>query len=259
MSESAYVIRQGSVFWNGHVIDGVDLNSFVALNHQWAMDSSGVFSGNRRMRKVDRDSFEVLNEIFARDRNFVYYIMGIAKGVDAESFAVLDDGVFFESAGRLPCYRGYAKDKNGINFLDKMSGKPRTVRGADQESFARLKFEYARDCRRAYYYGWQIRGSDPGTFIVLNAGFTKDRKHVYYAGKIVDGADPATFEVVPAPKGHLHDVFGRDEHHVFHMNEILANADPSSFRVINHDYETDGTRHFKWGEPIGLLPADLEP
>lgn len=252
-----FSIKSDVVFWGDGKVKGANARSFEPFNAQWGRDDKAIYNGTSRIRGADHATFEVLNAIFARDANNVYYIMGIAKGIAPGDFEVLDQGVWSDETSGERVYHGYARNSDSVFFLDRMSGKPRVVRGADPVGFERLSYDYGRDRQRAYYYGLQIKGSVPADFRPLDSGYSMDSKRAYYAGEAINGADAATFEIVPAPRGHAYAAFARDSRNVYCIGKILPEANPASFRILDDDYESDGTHHYQWGDPIAELPPDL--
>ena len=218
--------RAGNVFWcrlfdaelnvyrGQYRVNGVDLDSFEPLNHNWSRDARRVYCQASRLM-ADRESFKILNAIYARDRRFIYYLGGKAKGIDRESFEVLDRGEV-PSTGRRPDgveHKGYARDRSSVYFHDMLCGKPRAIRHADPATFEVLDAadSISRDKNSVFWEERRTKGADPASLEVLGGGYYRDRVRVYYAERALPEADRDTFTVVDANHYLARDCFNKYE------------------------------------------------
>ena len=201
------------------------------LNHIWSKDHQYVYCNNSKVLKADLQTFKVLNAIFAKDAHHVFYIEGIAHGIDTSTFIPLDvgktektDSVYAKEFQRWR-YRGYGKDKDHIYFHDMMSGKPRTVKGADSDSFEVLDFDYAKDGNHVYYYGHRVKEANSSNFEIINAFFARDNRSVFYNGNVIPKIDPENFEVI-GDYDSKWSFWGKDNYYLVRRNELFAKLEP---------------------------------
>jgi len=208
------MLDDGRVFALRRRVEGVDIETFEALNTLWARDRSAVYLYEKRLPNADRDSFTVLNEIFAKDCASVYWLGGILTEADANTFQVLDSGKHVSLFGS-ESFEGYAKDRAGVFHYTLTIGKPRRLRGADLSTFVVVRPPYARDKVSWYYAGNRIKQADPESFRLLGGLYAKDERRVYFADHVLEQAEPKSFEVVDEQK-----LISRDSYHTFKRDRI---------------------------------------
>ncbi len=185
-----------SAYFNGLMLDDVDLNSFAVINtnsvyFSAAKDKNNVFVGNYKI-KADPDTFEYLDErnanIWMKDRNKVWTMLRgdpstlkEVKGADPNTFKLISTPMAPKNN------KHYALDKNHAYFRNKI------IKGSNPDTFKPLSTFISKDKNNAFAAENKITGVDIATFEVINSHYSKDENNVYFLTNIVDGADPKTF------------------------------------------------------------------
>lgn len=69
----AYVIGTANVIFNGIVMQGVNIPSFVVLDYGYARDARHVYYYGKKLKGADPYTFQILPNGYARDAHHVYY------------------------------------------------------------------------------------------------------------------------------------------------------------------------------------------
>lgn len=160
----AYATDKDNVFYEGKLVEGIDVASHKILDRFHHADESAVYF-RRKVLSEDPSGFKILNEAYSRDGESVYWrsrkisddaasfkafpskraaAFGkdsknaywgwkVISGADVETFVGLD--------------HNYAKDKNSVYFAVNTVNPPRVLKEADAETFALVKGEKGTDAR----------------------------------------------------------------------------------------------------------------
>ncbi|MHA4846035.1 DKNYY domain-containing protein [Flavitalea antarctica] len=307
---SGYKQKDGKTLYNGEEIAAENL---VVLNNVFAKDDSVAYYRGRVIEVADLNTFEAIDENYAKDLKRVYFCeqrregqtyfttkkatSNIVDGADPETFESIGGGyakdkshVFLEGepfeVKDIATFRGislyFSRDDSQVYF----HGKP--VTGSDGKTFEVINNHYAKDNRHVYYYGYPsdvkngiytipckldgfklleypystdgksvfyenslISKANAEHFERLTAGFSKDDKSVFFETKQIVGADPLTIKVLDQDAMNTQEFyFAKDRNSAYFKNFRLSQADPGSFKVLGLGYAVDSSKVYYMHNPV---------
>ncbi|MES0490184.1 MAG: DKNYY domain-containing protein [Leptospirales bacterium] len=286
---SGYSKDENGVYFLGYDLPGAHAESFYVLNRTlFARDKKAIYRGRKSFDGPDLESFIALNDDYAKDKNRVYYYYeweNDFKLADLQTFQVAENSNEYAFDKRNVYYHGlqiddadpdsfslftqstnFARDNTSVFY------RGRKIYYANTADFQILdaQSDYAKDSLRVFYGADVISGAHPNSFSVVKYNYGKDKHYIYCSGKKtdynimsfypfnffyakdsdgvyylytdcahpknemkIDKADPETFEII------LIDVdfsFAKDKKHVYVNNDLITGADPKSFSSDNFDY-----------------------
>lgn len=194
-----YIIKDGTVLWNGKPVPQADAATFQILGGAWARDAKRIYMQGGA-KKFDLASFEFLNAVYVKDAAAVHDWSGAIKGADPATFEALDPGVFFdENICPKAWARGYARDANAVYYHDQMFGKATPLKGADPKTFVSLCNDYGLDAKGVWWQKQKLPKADPATWVPLRRMWSRDRERFFYGSEEKTGIDAERFVVLNAP------------------------------------------------------------
>lgn len=137
-------------FYQGQVIDGADIKTFVALSDVYSKDVRHVWWRREPLLGADPETFKVVDEWWGRDSGDYFHRSSPVNACDAESFTLLTDR--WQRDAKCAYLRG---DR---------------IPGADGATFVVVSRNFAKDHSRVYVasgFGKAVEGADPETFEAL--------------------------------------------------------------------------------------------
>ena len=197
------------VYYGNELIQGADLNSFVALNEFYGKDSHAVYQGSihpnfgttliKKIQDADPSTFVLVDHYYAKDKSSVYHLI-----VTEYNYLVKLDKADPETFAIFPLFPSFAKDKNNIYF------KGDRIEGVSTSTFEPFYYDLAKDGTNVYNGSKVLEGANPKTFMALNETHSiwKDDRAVYQEmtvesgswWKKIEGADPETFTIIKDDK-----------------------------------------------------------
>ena len=140
-----------------------------------------------------------------------------------------------------------------ISYDESVGRRVTVVDGADQNSFAPINSEYAKDNRQVYWKTLVIKGADPNTFVCLGQLYSKDKEKVFWREREIKGADPDSFQIVDGAK-----LWSKDKKDFYFGESPLRVIDVASFKIINKGWAKDGNAYYAVAqfEKVGKVDCD---
>ena len=133
--------------------------------------------------------------------------------------------------------QGYKVENGKWSLISHDEGVGRRVtmvEGADQNSFAPINDEYAKDKKNVFWQTQIIKGADPITFLCLGQLYGKDSAKVFWREREISGADPASFQIIDGAN-----LWSKDKNDFYFATQPLGVTDLLSFKIINHGWAKD--------------------
>lgn len=217
-----YAKDLNNVYWNSHVIDGADPDSFKALDYEYSLDKKHVYSYGKILDgNFDLDTFKVFNYSYIADKNGIYFYNSMPKKLkkveeaDVETFEIM-----------IGEYDGF---------------------GFGSEHFA-------KDNKNIYYYGEKIGYIDVNTFVILDELYSKDKNSVYFQGRKIEGVDVETFEIID--NNESSNEYSKDKRNVYYSGEKIKGADVESFKILNHFYSRDNANCYMYNKMVDMSECE---
>lgn len=216
-----YEIKNGKLFYHGHVINDVDLETIRIIGDCFFADKNGVYySAKIPVESADPNSFQYLKDEYARDEKSIFSGSNKLDAIDPANFVCLG--------------YNYAKDKNHIFYHKHI------LRDADAHSFRVIPHQdnyygYACDHQHVYFNGEKLLDADPESFQIIEKEYAKDASHVYRMGRLIEGAIPADFVLIHSSTTHDGVYLG-----------VLSLAHDQQSVFLNGDYLCKWADDFTW-------------
>ena len=237
-TNETYTIVNAQVRWKEEIVPDVDLDTFCAVDEDYARDVNAMYYATERIEGADPHSFRLLGEYYGQDDQMTFWASMVVVGADHDSFEVLTNrfardatqvysqGVLIEGAdSKTFVVQGgyYATDDRNTYFLNSLlAEEPLSIKSYD--------FGYAQVGRWIYFQGNPTEVAEPDTFEVLSPSFARDSYWVYFQGNVLDGADPFTFELVSS--SNTSPEYGRDKNYFYVGFERLEGINPKTARIL---------------------------
>lgn len=206
-----------AVYYEGDVIEDVDLQTFSVIFSDYARDSNSVYYAGEKQLNIDPNSFEIFSELLSVDKNNVYYMM--------EKVENLDPNTLEQIGGK------YIKDTKYVVYIDERFGELDFIDGADSTSFTILDKGYAKDDHNVYHCASRLPLCESESFEIIKSqgAYAKDRSHIYYADSLIKSADVDTFECIDYQ-------FSKDKNSIYIFGKQIENSDPETFHFMDLPY-----------------------
>ncbi len=244
-----YSIKDGKIYYQSSVMEGVDIATFEPSHYGFSKDKNFVYHTTEKINGADPSTFEFFLDsfIFTRDKNHVYVNNQLVKDADPKTFIPIKGTNYF-------------RDKKHI-FIEGEAYKMEILTGADPLTFEPLGSTYSKDERSIYFRTESVPNSDPKTFqSFIKEGdkilYFRDKNIVYHfeGGPLLD-SNPETFERL----GSVYSGYAHDSRHAYFMNDSISTADFATFKVIGDGYAEDKNYLYFQGKIIFDLSTGPDP
>ena len=163
---------KNNVYYDGEIVEGIDMNSIEVINGMCIKDKNSVFYEGKKLRNISPDNFNIFdgglsyNKILV-DKNGIYKFIETEDNKKTIEVTRLNSkGIDLETLERITSpmdSSNYFKDKNGVYFVD--GNKFVKVNGADKDSFEVTESgKYGKDKNNVYFEGKKLEGKKPKEF-----------------------------------------------------------------------------------------------
>ncbi len=172
-----YAADKYRVYYQDHVVEGADPESFTEIDFEVGQDKHRVFYEWKATKIKDFKQLSQIGYYFTDGHHIYTHDLNEFEAVDPKTFRQIEGSNWYA-------------DKDHVWWENKM------VKEADVLTIQPV-YSYS------FSYGEKTRG-----FVDYNYG--KDKKHVFYQDSIIPGADPATFEKIDFHNGKSWTVFDKN-------------------------------------------------